>query len=60
MCEWSVIRLKNGVKTIIMENTSLIEAVGDEVKIEGLFSGTETLKGRIVKIDSETHEILIG
>jgi predicted RNA-binding protein len=59
MCETTVIVVKKGSQERLMDNVSLINVEGENIKISGLLGETMTVKGRITKIDSERHEILI-
>jgi predicted RNA-binding protein len=59
MCESNVFRIKNGEKKKLMDNAVLIKVKGDEITISGIFGESKKIKGRISRIDSEKHEVII-
>jgi predicted RNA-binding protein len=59
MCESSAFRIKDGKKIKIMDNVALISVEDEKVTISGILGETKTLTGRIVRVDSESHEVYI-
>ncbi len=59
MCESTVFVVKKGERERVMDNVSLINVEGENITVSGFLGEKKTVKGRITKIDSERHEILI-
>jgi predicted RNA-binding protein len=60
MCEWRVVVRKGGEEEEIMEEASLIKDDGSMIIVEGTFGQRKEVKGRIVEVDADRHEILIS
>jgi predicted RNA-binding protein len=60
MCESKVFKIKDDVKEKLMEDVTLIIVEEEEITLFGLFGESRKLKGKISRIDSETHEVLIS
>ncbi len=59
MCESTVYLIRNGEKELIMENVTFAAVDGADVVLSGLLGESKTVKGRITRIDSDRHEIII-
>ncbi|MFQ5800155.1 MAG: CooT family nickel-binding protein [Candidatus Hydrothermarchaeales archaeon] len=59
MCESSVFKIKKDGKEKLMDNVTLITVDGNKVNLSGMFGEQKTVEGRILKIDSERHEVYI-
>ncbi len=60
MCESKVFIIKGGKKEKIMDEAVLVKDEGGTVIIGGLFGERKEVKGKIVEVDAERHEILIS
>ncbi|MEE8402276.1 MAG: CooT family nickel-binding protein [Candidatus Hydrothermarchaeaceae archaeon] len=60
MCESKVFIIKGGKKEKIMDEAVLVRDEGSVIIIGGLMGGRKEVKGRIVEIDADKHEILIS
>jgi len=60
MCESRVFVINGGKKEKIMDEAVLVKDEGHTVIIEGLFGERKEVKGKIVEVDAERHEILIS
>ncbi len=60
MCESTVYLQRDGGRELVMENVTLITVEGDSVKLTGIFGQSKALKGKVLRIDSDKHEVLIG
>lgn len=59
MCESRVFKIKNDRKEKLMDNVTLITVDGNIVNLSDMFGERKTVKGKILKIDSERHEVYI-
>lgn len=60
MCESKVFVIKNGKKEKIMDEAVLVKDEGRKIIIRGLFGERKEVKGKIVEVDADGHEILIS
>ncbi len=60
MCESKVFIIKGGKKEKIMDEAMLVRDEGSVIIIGGLMGERKEVKGRIVEIDADKHEILIS
>ncbi|ADP77534.1 RNA-binding protein, predicted [Methanothermus fervidus DSM 2088] len=56
MCE-SKVYLKNG--ELLMDDVILIKVDGDEIYMKDILNRENKIKGKIVEIDLDKHEIII-
>lgn len=60
MCESKVFVVKGGKKEKIMDEAILVRDEGDRVVVGGLFGEKKEVKGRIIEVDADRHEITIS
>ncbi len=59
MCESSVVLEVNGKMETLMEDVIRILIKGDDIELIGIFGERKNIRGRIVDIDVNKHEIVI-
>jgi len=59
MCDSTAFLIKQGEKSKLMDNVSSVVVKNGDVELIGLLGERIKVKGRIVKMDYESHEVLI-
>lgn len=60
MCESKVFITRGGKREKIMDEAMLVRDEGSVIVISGLIGERKEVKGKIVEIDADKHEILIS
>lgn len=59
MCESKVYRMEGSTKKIVMDDVTVINVEGDSLNLSNVLGETKKVKGKLLKVDSERHEIHI-
>lgn len=60
MCESAVFVLKGGKKEKVMSEASFVKDDGQKVIVGGMFGEIKEVKGKIIEVDADRHEIIIS
>ncbi len=60
MCESNVFIITGGRKEKLMDEAVMVKVDGQTVIVEGVFGERREVKGKIIEVDAEKHEILIS
>ena len=59
MCESSVFIIRDGKRRKVMDSVTLITVDKERVALSDILGEGKTIEGRIVRVDSERHEVYI-
>ncbi len=59
MCESKIYRIDGQNKKMLMDDVTVITVEGDTIRLSSVMGETKTVKGKLLKIDSERHEVYI-
>ena len=60
MCESAVFIIKDGKKEKIMDEAAFVKDDGQKIIIGGLFGEIKEVKGKIIEVNADRHEIIIS